>query len=117
MRGQPLFLPTMRFGSVNDTEASVFSYSVFTRFVRPLIFTDASEMCKAAGWGHADISQEFGEGSSDTLLAVDIPIIDYNVCKYKYDTDDEVEKGDFKINEGNICAGSNGKEACIVYKH
>ena len=24
------------FGSVNDTEASVFGYSVFTRFVRPL---------------------------------------------------------------------------------
>ena len=82
-----------------------------------LLFTGPSEMCKAAGWGHADISQEFGEGSSDTLLAVDIPIIDYNVCKYKYDTDDEVGKGDFKINEGNICAGSNGKEACIVYKH
>ena len=50
-------------------------------------------------------------------MAVNIPIIDYNVCKYKYDTDDEVGKGDFKINEGNICAGSNGKEACIVYKH
>ena len=26
------------FGSVNDTEASVFGYSVFTRFVRPLIY-------------------------------------------------------------------------------
>ena len=26
----------IRFGSVNDTEASVFGYSVFTRFVRPL---------------------------------------------------------------------------------
>ena len=27
----------IRFGSVNDTEASVFGYSVFTRFVRPLL--------------------------------------------------------------------------------
>ena len=27
----------IRFGSVNDTEASVFGYSVFTRFVRPLM--------------------------------------------------------------------------------
>ena len=27
----------IRFGSVNDTEASVFGYSVFTRFDRPLL--------------------------------------------------------------------------------
>ena len=27
--GQPLFLPTMRFGSVNDTEASVFGFYPF----------------------------------------------------------------------------------------
>ena len=27
----------IRFGSVNDTEASVFGYSVFTRFDRPLV--------------------------------------------------------------------------------
>ena len=29
----------IRFSSVNDTEASVFGYSVFTRFVRPLVPT------------------------------------------------------------------------------
>ena len=73
-------------------------------------------MCEAAGWGHADTSQEFGQGSSDTLLAVDIPIIDYNDCKYNYGTDPVISNEDFKINEGNICAGSNGKEACVVYK-
>ena len=27
----------IQFGSVNDTEASVFGYSVFTRFDRPLV--------------------------------------------------------------------------------
>ena len=28
----------IRFGSVNDTEASVFGYSVSTRFDRPLVY-------------------------------------------------------------------------------
>ena len=30
----------IQFGSVNDTEASVFGYSVFTRFVQPLKFAN-----------------------------------------------------------------------------
>ena len=73
-------------------------------------------MCEAAGWGHADTSQEFGDGYSDILLAVDIPIIDYNDCKYNYEISNPDPGSGIKLNEGNICAGSNGKEICKVFK-
>ena len=78
------------------------------------IYTADGEICEAAGWGHADTSQEFGEGSSDILMEVDIPVIDYNVCKNNYDINNHDEG--FKVYEGNICAGSNGKETCRVIK-
>ena len=44
------------FGLVNDTEASVFSYSVFTRFVRPLIYREylfsAPKCSKIGHWSN-----------------------------------------------------------------
>ena len=42
----------IRFGLVNDTEASVFGYSVFTRFVRPLILVKLNLEAKAVSKMH-----------------------------------------------------------------
>ena len=37
----------IRFGSVNDTEASVFTYAVFTRFIGPLaqVLSEVMQFC------------------------------------------------------------------------